>query len=174
MATIRRMWVPALLAALVVGLIGPSVVSAVEPRATTKKVMIPAAAFIATTDQWDYSNNGVNLSMMSGSGNFTAPIPFNVPASRVSIKKIVLYAYDDDGGDTVCVYLYRAEPTLAMESFSGQVCTSDSNLTPQAIETSAIYPRLVNTGLHGAYLWVNLSGTSVIFYGAVVSYSYTP
>ncbi len=71
--------------------------------------MIPAGAFIPTEDDNDYIEaTASHLSVESGVGRFTAPILVPVPV--VNIKKITLYAYDNDAADTLCVYMYRAAP----------------------------------------------------------------
>ena len=169
MSTMRRLWVPVLAALLVALLVGPGVVTAAEPRATGGKIMIPAAAFIPTSDNWDYANNGSTLYTISGSGGFTAPLVFPVPV--VKIKKIILYAYDNSGAGQVCATLYRSSPPIANELSLGSVCTSDSTARPQAPSTTAISPRQVNTAVTAPYLWINIdSGTQV--YGVSVLYSY--
>ena len=52
----RRLWFPVPVALLVAVLVGPTGVTAVEPRVTTTSIMIPAAAFIPNTDDYDYAN----------------------------------------------------------------------------------------------------------------------
>lgn len=169
MSTMRRLWVPVLAALLVAMLIGPGVVTAAESRATTGKIMIPAASFIPTTGYWDYTNNGSVLYMNSGSGTFTAPLVFPVP--EVNIRKIILYAYDNTGAGALCVILYRASAPTGGKLTLGQDCTTDSRANPQVISTTAISPRRVNTALVGPYLWVSIpDGTA--FYGVSVLYSY--
>ncbi|MFH1329360.1 MAG: hypothetical protein ABIJ48_01680 [Actinomycetota bacterium] len=169
MSTMRRLWVPVLAALLVAALIGPGVVSAAEPRATTGKIMIPAAAFIPTDDNHDYSNNGASLWTISASGNFTAPLTFPVPV--VNIRKIVLYAYDNTGAGPLCARVYRASPPTAGQLHLGFVCTTDSPVSPQVVSTTAISPRRVNTAVTGPYLWVSIAdGTT--FLGVSVLYSY--
>ena len=167
MAT-RRLRVPLLVALLVAMLVGPGVVTAAEPRATGGKVMIPAAAFSPTNDNWDYYNNGYALNTVSGYGEFTAPLVFPVPV--VKIKKIILYAYDNDAGQ-VCATVYRASPPTAIELWLGQACTTDSTANPQVVSTTAISPRQVNTAVTGPYLWVT-TNPGMQFYGVSVLYSY--
>ena len=116
----RRLWVPLLVAVLVAGVlgVGGGGAVAVEPRVTTRSIMIPAGAFIPTEDDNDYMSNGIALSVESGVGRFTAPILVPVPV--VNIKKITLYAYDNDAADTLCVYMYRAAPGTADEVGMGR------------------------------------------------------
>ena len=165
----RKLWVPALVGLLVAALVGPTVVTAAEPRLTTKTIMVPAAAFIPTTDNSDYGNEGLALWVGSSYGNFTAPLSFPVPV--VNIKKITLYALDDNAGAGICATLYRARPADASDDSAGQVCTTNAS-APQSPYTTTISPRRVNTGLQGPYLWVNISGPSVWLYGVKVTYSY--
>ena len=142
---------------------------AVEPRVTTRSIMIPAAAFIPTTDNFDYLNTGFGLEMTSGTANFTAPLSFPVPV--VNIKRITLYAFDDDASNQVCVTLYRARPADASEDHTGQVCTTNAS-APQYASTTVISPRRLSTAVQAAYLWVNISGPGVVLYGVKITYSY--
>ena len=171
MTRTRRLWVPLLMGLLVAGMLGVGGGGAVaaEPRLTTVSVMIPAAAFFPTLDDWDYGNSGFGLYVTSGSGNFIAPLTFPVPV--VNIKKITLYAYDNDGLKEVCVTLYRARPADAAEDTTGQVCTLDGS-APQYASTTLISPRRVTTASQGAYLWVSIGGPGLWLYGVKVNYSY--
>ncbi|MFH1331642.1 MAG: hypothetical protein ABIJ48_13510, partial [Actinomycetota bacterium] len=156
-------------ALLVAMLIGPGVVTAAEPRATTGKIMIPAAAFIPTNDNWNYANNGSMLFTVSGSGIFTAPLTFPVPV--VNIRRITLYAWDNSGTGQVCATVYRAYPPTAGQLNLGGVCTGDSTAVPQVVSTTVISPRRVNTAVTGPYLNVYIAdGTT--FYGVSVLYSH--
>ena len=126
MAQARRIWAPVLVAVLVAVLLGVpgsgAEVAAVEPRLTTASIMIPAAAFIATTNNWDYDNNGYYLGMNAGNGNFSALLAF--PVSEVSIKRVTLYAYDNNASHDICAKLYRPSPAAGTEILTGSTCTS--------------------------------------------------
>lgn len=169
--TSRRLWVPLLAGLLVAGMLGVAGggAAAVEPRATTASIMIPAAAFIPASDDSDYINNGRVLFLGAGTATFTAPVSF--PAPVVSIKRITLYAYDNDAGQ-VCASLYRSRPLEATEDYAGGICTGNSAAEPQTVYTTAINPKQVNTTLHGPYLWVTLFDPTVRFFAVKVTYSY--
>ena len=94
------------------------------------------------------------------------------PVPIVNIRRITAYAYDNSGGASVCVSLYRARPIDASEDYAGQVCTVDAS-APQYASTTVISPRRVNTALHAPYLWVVISGPDVKLYGVRVNYSYS-
>jgi hypothetical protein len=93
----------------------------------------------------------------------------------VSIKKITLYALDNDAAN-ICATLYRPSPATGSEINTGQVCSSGTSTTdPQELVTTAISPRGVSTSVQGPYLWVNIGGgstTSLKLYGVKVTYSY--
>ena len=171
--TLTRKFTTPLLAGLLVAALlgmsrgGDSAIAAPQAR-TGGKIMIPAAAFIPTTDNWDYANNGSTLYTISSGGGFTAPLVFPVPV--VKIKKIILYAYDNSTGE-VCATLYRSSPPIANELWLGNVCTTDSTANPQVVSTTAISPRQVNTAVTGPYLWVSI-GDGTNLYGVSVLYSY--
>jgi hypothetical protein len=167
MTRTSRLWVPVLVGLLVAGVLGVGGGGAVaaEPRVTTVSIMIPAAAFIPTYGS-DYFSMGSYLAVASGSGSFTAPLSFPVPV--VDIKKITAYTYDNSGGASVCVSLYRARPMEASEDYAGQVCTVDAS-APQYGSTTAISPRRMNTAFHAPYLWVFISGPDVKLYGVRIN-----
>jgi hypothetical protein len=174
MTRLNRLWIPVLVGLLVAALLGPTgggAATAAEPRLTTASIMIPAAAFIPTTDNFDYNNDGYGLQVTLGSGGFIAPLSFPVPV--VNIKKITLYAYDNDSLSQVCVKLYRARPADAdRDSTGGSLCTSDVAVAPQAPYKTTINPRRVTAASQGAYLWVDLSSPTVTLYGVKINYSY--
>jgi hypothetical protein len=167
----KRLWVPVLAAGLIALAIGPggSAVTAAEPRVTTASIMISAADFIPTTDDWDYSNNGYWVNVGSGNANFSKGLDF--PVGVVTIKRITLYALDDAPGAEVCISLYRARPVDADEDPAASLCSTDAS-APQAPYTTAIDPRRVARASQQAYLWVHLSGPGVKFYAVKVTYSY--
>jgi len=173
MARTRQLWVPVLAGLLVAGLLGVAGtgVAAVEPRTVTASIMVPAAAFIPTTDLSKYASNGRETTVGIGGGSFFAPLSFPVPV--VNIKKITLYAFVNTPSDIICATLSRSRPSAGTTDWVGGVCAVDNTADPQTVYTTAISPRKVNTALHGSYLWVELSGPGVKFYGVKVNYSYT-
>jgi len=70
----RKLLVPVLVGLLVAGVsgVGGDGAVAAEPRVTTRSIMIPAAAFIPTTDDPDYYNLGIDLHVHN-EGVFYAP-----------------------------------------------------------------------------------------------------
>jgi len=165
----KRLGVP-LLVALLVALplsVGAGGAAAEEPRATTGSIMIAAAAFNPTTDDWDYNNNGIWLTSATG-GTFIAALSFPVPV--VSIRRITLYAYDN-GADSVCVSLLRASPPIGSETLAVSMCSAESVTDPQVVSTTAINPKAINTAAQSPYLWLTLGG-DVRVYGVKITYSY--
>jgi len=167
---LRRVWIPVLVGLLAAVLVGSTAVTATEPRVTTTSVMIPAGAFIPTTDDWDYFHPGSSVALNDGHGNFTAPVWFPVPV--VNIKRITVYAYDNEAAARVCVILLRARPAAGVEDSVGEVCTVDSASDPAALYTTALDSRQVNTALQGPYLWASFDGPGVELYGVKITYSY--
>jgi hypothetical protein len=168
MSRFHRLTIPMVLAALVAVLVGPSMATAATE--VTERVMIPASAFIPTTDDADYSSAGYHLNLDSGLADFTAPLA--LPAQKVRMKRIALYAYDNGAGQ-VCATLYRSEPVDGHETYQGQACTVNGSADPQKAETGTTFPRFVNAGMQAPYLWVSISGNAVL-YGVAVTYTYTP
>jgi hypothetical protein len=170
----RRIWIPVLVGLLVAVLLGPAggAVAAAEPRVTVASIMVPAAAFTPTVDEADYLN-AVNYLGVNNSGHyFFAPLSFASP--EVSVRRITLYAYDNDADASheVCVWLYRSNPATAGAVFQGSVCTSDDAADPQAVFTTAIAPKTVNTAVHGSYLRIGINPGAERLYGVKVTYTY--
>lgn len=181
MSTIRRLWMPVLVAALVgalgaVVLIGPlgageQAQAVVEPRTTvTRTITIPAAAFSPMDDNTDFFNNSASLITVSGSGEFIAPIFFEAP--EVIIRKLTLFAYDGGGAD-VCVKLLRIPPLTADGELMGEACSTGAAFGVRSFTQTSLSPRRI-TGGYGPALWLSLPGNSSgwAFYGVRIIYSY--
>jgi hypothetical protein len=167
MTRTRRLWVPVLAGLLAAGLlgVGSGGAVAVEPRTVTESIMVSAATFTPSGDNWDYDNNGSYLILRTGPGAFSAPL--SLPVAAVNIKRITLYAQRG-----VCVHLFRSRPAAATFDHAGMVCTADSTAASQTVHTTEISPRQVNTEFHSPYLWVYLSEPNVYFYGVKITYTY--
>ena len=118
--------------------------------------MIPAAAFIPTYNS-DYFSMGSYLAVASGSGSFTAPLSFPVPI--VNIKKIAAYAYDNSGGASVCVSLYRARPIDASEP-AGQVCTVNASARSTPPPRSSVPAGSTQRSTPRTFGWSSVAPTS--------------
>lgn len=144
---------------------------AVEPRAVTTKVMIPAAAFAPGANHYRYTNGG-EMVITPDHAVMVAPVLFPVP--EVTIQGITLYAKDQGPSQSVCAYLVRAIPAQGQpgSKYQGQACTADSSADPQAVSNlRRISPNTVNTRTQGSYLLVDITGQA-FFYGVRVSYTY--
>jgi len=177
MTALRRLWAPVLVALLVAVLVGPAggAVMAVESRTTVRTITIPGGAFIPTNDDAGYQNDGYQVVVVGPAvdGEFTAQLFFEAPVVR--IKKMVLYAYDN-GGDAVCVGMYRTTPGVGWEEEMGTVCsTGDTNgvrsFTQRTFNTQRV------TGHYGPYLYLWLPGTysnGYSFYAVRITYAIIP
>ena len=170
MTTACRLRVPLALVALVAVLIGSGAATATEPRSVIRKTVIPAAAFIPAKSSYDYRTGLTDRWLESGLGHFLAPVNLPVPVAK--IKRIVLYAYDEDPEDYICAWLVRPSPATRKAATMAEACTADDSADPQAVRTTAISPRWVNTTIQGPYLWVAITGPDVKFYGVSVTYQY--
>jgi hypothetical protein len=169
MSSKRRSWVPLLAALLVALMLSPVAGSAAtEPRLTTATIMVPAAAFVPTSNSFDYSNGGSDLSVSAGTANFLAELTFPVPV--VTIRRITLYAYDNSASQ-VCVSSVRTRPAESATDSQSTVCTQNAS-APQVVYTTAITSAKVNTGLQGAYLLLGFYGGGVQAFAVKVNYSY--
>jgi hypothetical protein len=133
--------------------------------------MVPAAAFIPTTDNWDYDNGGIRLDAVGTStGVFSAWVAFPVP--EVSIRAMTLYAYDWDGMGRVCAKLYRASPPTGSDVRLGEACTWNLPADPQEVTVRSLHPRAVDTARQGLYIWVTIDPGNTGFYGVQIVYGY--
>jgi hypothetical protein len=176
MTALKRLWVPVLVALLVAVLVGPVGVTAAEPRATYRTVTIPAAAFTPQDDDLakeGYENLGYQMTVMppATNGYFIAPLSFDV--SEVTIRKMVLFAYDNGGG-SVCVYLSRSTPANGYRQDMGDVCSTGAATGVRSFEEKAFTIRRI-TNWHGPYLELYIPGvysSGYQFYGVRITYSY--
>jgi len=144
-----------------------------QSRVTIHRVTIPAAHFQPTSSQWVYSTNYGSALYSTGTGYFTAPIPYSYDGTgHVFITRVEVIAYDNDVGGAVCVTLQRAEPTGTAETAMGYSCTSDSPLVPQT-QWFTPAPRRVNAGQR-AYLKVSTANANMWLYAVRVTYTTNP
>lgn len=178
------------LASLTAGLIAAVLAGAVAGAAATtapaqtatetrtmvnRTITVPAAAFAPATDNFDYSNYGYRLASNAGVARFTAPLYFE--ASEVIVRRLTLYAYDNNMAGEVCVTLYRTIPTIRSETSMGAVCSNAAFLEdPRVFVQQTLDPRRIPVG-YGPYLYLDLPGplsgvTGYQFYAVKITYSY--
>jgi hypothetical protein len=171
--TTRRLWGPVLAALLVAALVGPAggVVTAAEPRVTTRTISIPVAAFNPTTGGLDFTSQGYGLWLNAGSGTFVAPLFFEAPV--VTIKRITFYGWDNSTSD-MCLSLYREAPATSANELMGQVCSTGAMAGDRTFTLSALFPRRIPSGTYGGYLEIHLPGSSAsyVFSGAKITYTF--
>jgi hypothetical protein len=168
----KRLSLLLVLGLLLAVLVGPGMVAGAGPRTTVvESIMIPAAEFLPTLDDWDYQR-GPSIFVESGVGRFTASIP--LPALVVSIRRITLYAYDNSDSADVSVTLYRHAPAAGEDFVDlGGVATAGAAATdPQVQYTTAISPRTVDRTRFGLFLWLRIPEPGLKVYGVKVTYAY--
>ena len=170
----RRLWVPLLVGLLVAALLGPTAGRAaptLEPRIVIAALMIPAAAFGIGDGTVDNAGFAMKPDGPSAAGAIAA---LSFPVSEVNIRRITLYAYDNNAGGSVTVSLMRSDPKEdpVAPITQGWVGTSGaSTMQPQVATTTDISPRRVNTAIHASFLEVSMApGTHL--YGVKINYSY--
>jgi len=172
MARTSRLWIPVLVGLLVAVVIGPTGGGAVEaskPRVATASIVVSAGAFVAIDSGSAYHNEGFYLAAPSGA-SFLAPVVFPVPV--VSIRRITLYAFDNSDGGDICLSLIRVAMAEVAVRNQVEVCTTGaSTVDVQVLDSTAISPRLVNTALHGSYLWASIPAGQLLF-GVKITYTY--
>jgi hypothetical protein len=171
----KRLSLLLLLGLLVAALVGPGMAAGAEPRTTVvESIMIHNTAFRPFSDVDGY-RNGQWLELESdggGGGRFAASIP--LPATVVSFRRITLYAYDNSESADVSMSLYRQNPALGSPFVElGALTTVGATETdPQAVYTTAISPRKVDTSRFTLFLWLRVPDPGFKVYGVKVTYSY--
>lgn len=180
----QRLLVPLLAALVVTMVVGPAGVGAVEPRAVTARMMIPAAAFTLVPHQGDYVDFAQHGDYLGADDwwhqSFVAPVVF--PVGQVTVTGITLYAYDHDGtAGRVCASLFRSTPAQGTQAtkLQGKACTTESSTYPQvAANLARLSYRAVNTATDGSYLYVEFdpraAAGSLEVFGVRITYSYEP
>jgi hypothetical protein len=134
-------------------------------------VTIPAGHFHAQRDGLDWYNDGRYLYLASGSnGTFIAPVVF--PGSGpVTVKKVILYAYDNSITGNVDVTLYKTNPLTGGETDMAYTQSAlNSSVDPRVFtDTTITYAKIQRT--HGAYLWLGIGGSADLrVYGVRIAY----
>jgi len=175
---LKRLWVPlaaalvgALTAVTLAGLLGARQTALAEPRAlVSRTIMVPAGAFNPADDGIQFVNTGDALTVnYPGSGMFHAPLFFE--AKSVTIKKLTLYAWDNEDGHGTCVLLYRTSPTAGSE-IMGQVCSTGAAQGTREFTESDLAIRTINGG-YAPFLRLHVGTGSLHFYMVKITYSYT-
>jgi len=171
----RTLLVPVLVAVLVALLVGPAVVTAAEPRAVSRTVTVPAAAFAPGDDDTGFINDGYQVVVVGPSTNGEFVAPLFLEAEAVTIRRMTLYAYDN-GADDICLTLYRLNPATVDDQVMGEVCSTGaaSGVRTFVLPGTGFTRRIVNGG-YGPYLHLWVPGTygdGYSFYAVKIVYSY--
>lgn len=132
-----------------------------------KYVTIPAGWFHPVADGYDWNNNGNYIYLNSGSSAaFSAPVVFPGPGP-VTVKKVILYAYDNNSGANVDVTLYKTNPLTGGETNMAYAQSAlNSSVDPRVFSDATItHAKIQRT--QGAYLWISFGGSSNLWVYAV-------
>lgn len=170
--TTRRFLIPLLVGMLVPVLLGSAsrVVAATEPRTIDAAIMIPGSAFHPMNVHQEY-DAGVSGVMGGATGVSTLFAPLFFPVPTVTIKRIMLYAYDAGPTGDLYVWLHRAYPPGETSLTPlGQVGTAGS-IGTQSVSTTAISPSQTNTANYALMLRADLR-PSTRLHGVKILFSY--
>jgi hypothetical protein len=146
----------------------PRAGEAVEPRAWYT-MTVPASSFIPTQDNWDYYNAGYYVESTTGTSAFTATVPFPFPS--VTVRQVILHAYDSEAGSDICLRMYRAKPVGGTYAKMANVCsTGDSFTDPRAFKDVSITASVVQ-GYTSAYLSLTVPPGNQRAYGVTIKYT---
>ena len=170
---VRKLWPAVILGVLLVmslaGEAGARERTAVNLR---KYITIPAAHFNPNQDGLDWYNEGRRLYLDAAAnyGTFIAPVVF--PGSGpVTIRKITLYAYDNNGAEDIGATLYKTSPSTGAETeMACARSTGASTTNPREFSDITItYATIQRT--HGVYLAVYFPARSNLeMFGVKIAY----
>ena len=169
---IKKLWIAVLVGMLLVlSLAGEAGARERAAVSAWKYVTVPAGWFHPTDDGYDWNNNGVSIEVNSGAAWFIAPVVF--PGSgAVTVKKVTLYAYDNNGTDDVNVRLYKTNPYTGTETNMARAESSGASTTVPRVfsDNTIVGPMIVRS--RGAYLWLQFpaSSSSLTVYGVKIAY----
>ena len=168
---VKKLWIAVLLAMLLVAsLAGEAGARERTAVSAWEYVTVPAAWFHPTEDGTDWSNAGHRIYVNSGTGSFIAPVMF--PGSRpVIVKKVILYAYDNNAGANVPVTLYKTNPYAGTDvDIAYAQSALNSSVNPRVFSDVTItYAKIQRT--QGAHLWLDINGsTDLAVYGVKIVY----
>ena len=130
---------------------------------------VPAGHFHPTQAVSNWHNGGYSLTLTSGAVLFTAPVVF--PGSGpVTVKKVILYAYDNNSEANTSVTLYKTNPLAGDENGMSVVQSAlHSSTDPRVFSDNTITYATIQRS-HGAYLWLSINGTNITVYGVKIAY----
>ncbi len=106
--------------------------------------------------------------MSSGSGAFTAPVIFPSLGS-VTVERIIFSVRDQNATNNACVSLWRTKPDKGIRKQMAWLCSSGSQISVVNYTNDTIKPAVVLSG-HGAYLYLDVNGSSMDVYGVRIEY----
>ena len=171
--TVKKLWIAALLAMLLVmGLAGEAGARERTAVSAWKYVTVSAAHFHPPEEGLDWYNYGRGIHLVSGGGgDLIADVVF--PGSGpVTVKKVILYAYDFTSSFNVSVQLFKTNPLTGGETAMALAESSGASTTDarEFSDTTITYATIQRT--HGAYLRLHFdaSGNSLQVYGVKIAY----
>jgi len=173
MRKVNRTWMAVVAAALVLGTLVGVVWARPSDRPgsaeSTRKVTLPGAVFIPTGKMYDWSNDGLKVWCSSGSCYWAAPVVFPT-LSSVTVERVKLHVYDNNGAAYACATVYRASPAGGSMPVLGGVCSPFSGATsnPETFTSAAINKAVWPS--HGAIVWLTVDAPDIYVYGVTVEY----
>ena len=169
---IRKLWIAALLAMLLVAnLAGEAGARERAVVSARKYVTIPAGHFHTHRDGTDWYNYGDYMEVNSGTGHFVAPVVF--PGSGpVTVKKVILYAYDNNVIHDVQLFLHKTTPASGGDTEMAYVYSTSASATDprEFSDTTITYATIQRT--HGAYLYLQITDAWYLrVYGVKIAYT---
>ena len=167
---VKKLWIAVLVGMLLVlSLAGEAGARESAAVSAWKYVTIPAGHFHPIQDGYDWYNAGLSIRVSSGTGTFTAPVVFPGFGS-VTVKKVILFTYDQNGTDDVSVSLYKTRPDSGTEVRIARAESSGSAPGVRAFSNATIMGATVYRS-RGTYLWLNIpSSSNLEVYAVKIAY----
>ena len=174
----KSWWMPVLLGvllmAILVGAAGARPNERAQAASGTRQLIIQGADFYPVDNTSAFWNHGDYLqsSLDQFSVTFTAPVQFPAPY-YVTVEKVQLFAYDNNGSGAIRMTLYRTKPSVNTKQEMAYIDTGLAFANPTFPRTwtdTTISPSVKNPA-NGIHLLVQITDdTDLVLYGVRIFY----
>jgi len=85
------------------------------------------------------------------------------------VERIIFSVRDQNATNNACVSLWRTKPDKGIRKQMAWLCSSGSQISVVNYTNDTIKPAVVLSG-HGAYLYLDVNGSSMDVYGVRIEY----
>ena len=158
----------ALLLAALVGVVWARPHDRTQGADITRKVTLTGSDFSPHRNTDDWFNTGSVVVCFTGSCELAAPVVFPCLPS-VTVERIKLHVYDNNGGQSANATLYRAHPSTGALVPLGEIESPVGTSSGLQTYTSPAINKVVWPSQQ-AFIWLEIEGQFIDVYGVTVEY----